>query len=379
MAFSFGFSGDDIDPDIDTGDSSQPLNEGGTHGGEAGTDSPIEGEKVKAHGLDEMLSSLPSQLSFNTISPTSCLRLPRREVFDIRAQLMAEDGIGSNENTELISGLEKGDIQTRIYEGGFKTWECAIDLAKLLMSYGDGDLFPVSGIGEGEGVDIHIIELGAGTAMPSLALLNRFLLQPAPSEPPERKVHFTLADYNSPVLRLVTLPNIILLWSLISGAANLAEGDATDEGNDLEITPEVIEGFKQALSQRGISLDFISGSWGPEFVDTVFQSELRGVSDSGRPRRTLILASETIYSPSSLRVFSETLVSLLRRASGAEAASSARAFVAAKRVYFGVGGGVDEFLSTLREVEGDAVKVNGKSDVEDGGVGRVILELGLNG
>ena len=230
--------------------------------------------------------------------------------------------------------------------------------------------------------------------MPSVALLYRFLLQPAPLEQPSRKIHFTLADYNSPVLRLVTLPNLLLLWSLISGptttnpapteAANVEDGEA----EDLEITPEVIEDFKSALVKRGISLDFISGAWSPDFVDSVLsQAPVLDPSSSERLRRTLILASETIYSPASLGVFSETLTALLRRGSvskaGSESTSGARAFVAAKRVYFGVGGGVDEFLSALKEVEGtgevrgEAVKVNGKFDVEDGGVGRVILDIGL--
>jgi protein-histidine N-methyltransferase len=204
--------------------------------------------------------------------------------------------------------------------------------------------------------------------MPSLALLQMFLLQPTPPEPLTRRIHFTLADYNAPVLRLVTLPNILLLWSLLNGTTE------EEAENDLEITPEIIEEFKLSLSKRGISLDFISGSWSPDFVDTVFES---GLQDGSRSRRTLVLASETIYSPSSLRSFSETLVSLLRRGAGADSGSSARAFVAAKRVYFGVGGGVDEFLSTLKDVDGDAVKVNGKQDVEDGGVGRVILDVAL--
>lgn len=222
--------------------------------------------------------------------------------------------------------------------------------------------------------------------MPSLALLNRLLLQPAPTEPPARKIHFTLADYNSPVLRLVTLPNILLLWSLVSGAASPTE-NANEEGNDLDVTPEAIENFKLALSKRGISLDFISGSWSPDFVDTVFQSGPQDISSSTRPRRTLVLASETIYSPGSLRAFSETLVSLLRRGTdwqnqhgedSSVSKSSARTFVAAKSVYFGVGGGVDEFLDSLGKIKENAAKVNGKIDVEDGGVGRVILDIGID-
>lgn len=42
---------------------------------------------------------------------------------------MAEDvSLGSRE----IPGLSSDDIIPRVYEGGFKTWECAIDLARYL-------------------------------------------------------------------------------------------------------------------------------------------------------------------------------------------------------------------------------------------------------
>jgi protein-histidine N-methyltransferase len=46
---------------------------------------------------------------------------------------MAEDDSESNGNEELLAGLNSGDIKPAVYEGGFKTWECAIDLAKLLI------------------------------------------------------------------------------------------------------------------------------------------------------------------------------------------------------------------------------------------------------
>lgn len=46
---------------------------------------------------------------------------------------MAEDNEG-HDNEELISGLEEGDLKPNFYEGGFKTWECALDLAKLVTS-----------------------------------------------------------------------------------------------------------------------------------------------------------------------------------------------------------------------------------------------------
>lgn len=62
------------------------------------------------------------------------IKLPRRELFDIRAQIMAEDT--SFERSSAV-GLSTDDIMPRIYEGGFKTWECSIDLARYLAGRAD--------------------------------------------------------------------------------------------------------------------------------------------------------------------------------------------------------------------------------------------------
>lgn len=47
---------------------------------------------------------------------------------------MAEET--SFENNSVV-GLSVDDIIPRIYEGGFKTWECSIDLAKYLAGRAD--------------------------------------------------------------------------------------------------------------------------------------------------------------------------------------------------------------------------------------------------
>lgn len=47
---------------------------------------------------------------------------------------MAEDD-GSDPN--LLAGLnDDSDIRTNVYEGGFKNWECSIDLVKFLLDRG---------------------------------------------------------------------------------------------------------------------------------------------------------------------------------------------------------------------------------------------------
>lgn len=213
--------------------------------------------------------------------------------------------------------------------------------------------------------------------MPSLALFARLLSHTSGSEQRE-KTHFTFADYNASVLRLVTLPNLLLTWhnSRAQPGPDLeSQPQQTQEELELDITPELITEFQNDLTQRNVTVSFISGAWSPEFVDLVF-SETHLNSD--RKRHTLVLASETIYSPSSLGAFSETLLDLMRRASSASTSTAqTRALVAAKKVYFGVGGGVDEFLAVLANVCPDGLDVQQKLDVQSEGVGRVVLEIGL--
>lgn len=46
---------------------------------------------------------------------------------------MSED---SADNDTTLEDLQSSDIRTNVYEGGFKTWECSVDLASLLLDRG---------------------------------------------------------------------------------------------------------------------------------------------------------------------------------------------------------------------------------------------------
>jgi hypothetical protein len=46
---------------------------------------------------------------------------------------MAEDEAA---NDETLNDIEDSDIRTGVYEGGFKTWECSVDLASILLDRG---------------------------------------------------------------------------------------------------------------------------------------------------------------------------------------------------------------------------------------------------
>lgn len=123
---------------------------------------------------------------------------------------------------------------------------------------------------------------------------------------------------------------------------------------ELPLTPELIAAFKECLSSRRISIRFFDGSWDSFAIPKPYD---------------LILTSETIYRQDSLR----SLISLLAQAACGpkEGTQSLEALsrdqlrindgkrnepiclVAAKLVYFGVGGGVSEFKRAVREYRFD--------------------------
>lgn len=384
MSFSFSFSGEDIDSSdredaSSTKDITKKLED-------ASITSKPNLSPAKRHTFADLLGSLPDQVSYDwvdiPVSPRNGgkIAMPRREIFDIRQQLMTEADPSADTDTTstLLEGLQSGDLSTGVYEGGFKTWECAIDLAGYLhdLRYGK-DQF-----------DSIVIELGAGSAIPSLVLLAYALCfrqghAPAPAEDNGRVIRFVLCDYNEDVLRLCTAVNIFILIVL-----NLADEHKVNLGDDsfdaLDNSPSA-QGWNEteltinkALTQRvldhlrklNIEIDFVSGAWGDEFVDVVIPQKSAPLANTGQGCRTLLLASETIYSPDIVSTFTKTLLAMVLRAK--EQGQLPKTLIAAKKVYFGVGGGVAEFEEELDEQGGHA---NTVLDVQGAGVGRVILEV----
>jgi protein-histidine N-methyltransferase len=94
-----------------------------------------------------MLSKLPSRVAYSTLAVdldgNGVVHLPRRELWDVRVQLMAEEDeqqqqqdAEARDESEVEPGLGKHDVKTGIYEGGFKSWESSLDLVKVLASEG---------------------------------------------------------------------------------------------------------------------------------------------------------------------------------------------------------------------------------------------------
>lgn len=139
MAFSFGFAGDDIDIDPSTAPtpvapkpSSAPA-------------FPVPGKPQlppTSHDLSALLATLPSKIAYDyldvELDDGTSLKIPRRELWDVRVQLMAEDD-GEGCGGDATEGLGTHDVKTGVYEGGFKSWESSVDLVKTLAA--DAELF----------------------------------------------------------------------------------------------------------------------------------------------------------------------------------------------------------------------------------------------
>ena len=124
------------------------------------------------------------------------------------------------------------------------------------------------------------------------------------------------------------------------------------------------------LIRRKIAVTLISGPWSAS-------QDFTSLIPASPKIPLLILAAETIYSPTTLRSFTSALLAILRLV------EQGKALVAAKRMYFGVGGGVDEFKTCVVEAGGVVAEVEGSGIAgcdrslmkATGGVGRWLGEV----
>ncbi|TMW67392.1 hypothetical protein Poli38472_011012 [Pythium oligandrum] len=181
--------------------------------------------------------------------------------------------------------LTSSDLQTGVYEGGFKLWECALDLVKLMASHEQFKNL------RGK----RVAELGCGHGLPGIYALQR------------GADHVAFMDYNKEVLELTTCPNVL---------RNVREDASLYE-----------------------KASFYAGAWSSvsDLMGTVEQVPQRDQEFD------LIITAETIYTEAVAVELYETIKRHLRRAPGAVA------LVAAKKYYFGTGGSVQHFMDLVNK------------------------------
>lgn len=197
------------------------------------------------------------------------------------------------------------DIIPGEYEGGYKIWECSIDLSRYIASLGSDSI-----------VNKRIIELGSGQGMPGVTAMALGAAL----------VHFQ--DYDADVVEALTIPVV-------------------QENMNLVNLP----------SQKRCETRFFAGDWGTLSTHVLEGLGLTGTYD-------IVLTSETIYNVDSMsrllqciqqvryRLILKTMYSLMSLAHGYCVLQCLQkpdgiCFLAAKSFYFGVGGGIAAFKSLV--------------------------------
>ncbi|CAH6720336.1 histidine protein methyltransferase 1 [[Candida] jaroonii] len=308
--FSFGFNEDSLDNDeVVISSSTSNL-----------TSQQTDINPPKLISLDEILSSLKNvKLSYNCQN-----NVYRRELFDIKHQVMTED----NDELSNILITNESDLNKNSYEGGFKSWECSYDLIDHLDV--DYEFF---------NKNQSILEIGSGTSLPSCHIFREKL-----SLNNKQSLNLVLSDFNYDVLRLVTVPNLIINWYTTKYDEEI-----------ITLSDELVGEFLSCLQEHNINLSFISGSWGKEFL-SLSSTDFN-----------LILTSETIYSLDSMPILADMLITLSSN-------DQTKCIVAAKDYYFGVGGSVIEFINYLKNNS----KLNIQSHPVSSQLKRSIIEVSLS-
>ncbi|GMS89807.1 hypothetical protein PENTCL1PPCAC_11982, partial [Pristionchus entomophagus] len=149
-------------------------------------------------------------------------------------------------NDASLKDLERSDLTTHVYEGGFKVWECARDLCELIEQEPE--------IVKGK----NVLELGCGAGLPSIVALK------------EGAETVLMQDFNGPVLECFTLENV-RLNGLDTGRCHFVAGPWTqlretvpERSADVILSSETIynendyeslhDSIAHALKEDGIAL-----------------------------------------------------------------------------------------------------------------------------
>ncbi|EIW66165.1 hypothetical protein TREMEDRAFT_35357, partial [Tremella mesenterica DSM 1558] len=325
------------------------------------------------------ITTLPETISFSPLPiPHSKNPLLRRDLFDARFQFASSASLpypsfsGDTEIEMTEEFVDVGsDLVPGVYEGGLKTWEGGMDLVDVLSE----SILDIRGK--------RVLEVGCGTALPSAYILRNLLSNPSSSSSSSTSailittIH--LQDYNHLVLSLVTLPNLILatipylprsiLQRSGSSMDEEAEVDFTQSAN-LDLTPELLIAFLDLLRENGVEVRFSSGDWS-------------GLAEqlTDEKKYDLVLTAETIYSEGSVMPLLDVLRNSTRPRSDEVLAAvdneslgrgESVILLAAKVLYFGVGGGLQSFIELVEGTGGWSNSVKEWTK----GVGRRVIRIG---
>ncbi|PVU86171.1 hypothetical protein BB559_006629 [Furculomyces boomerangus] len=345
--------------------------------------------------------------------------LYKRQLSDVKVQLAMEDDMVAEPDMDVDTSLESSetpafhvnsalsiasgnlDVIKGSYEGGFKTWECSIDLLEYLASSVPPHFLH----------NIKALELGCGSAIPSIHILKTS---------PSSTIH--LQDYNSQVLKYVTIPNILLnsgfspnldSQNYISTSADIELDLDEIRGNALDLFKDIPQNSTEniansdqkpsgyfELSDNQISqankiilqklypetnthspnlvnnhrVRLFSGSWNNFLENIVPNTPPSQITNDSK--YDLILTSETIYDLDSQTSLYNCIANLLKKPISSQNQQTDNhvptAYVAAKSMYFGLSGSILSFTNLVKSKNQFNIESVWKSG---SGVQREILKL----
>ncbi|XP_057971769.1 uncharacterized protein LOC131160296 isoform X2 [Malania oleifera] len=221
-------------------------------------------------------------------------------------------------STQEVFALSNSDLIPGKYEGGLKLWEGSLDLIRSLCSEVQNGHLSMKGK--------RVLELGCGHGLPGIfACLEGAAL-----------IHFQ--DFNAEVLQCLTIPNVY---------ANISKDDQTSVTKSSEWNCKA-------------EVRFFSGDWREVHKLLRKADNEKGTNSSGvdpTPGYDIILMAETVYSTSNLQALYDLIKKCMSRPYGVT-------YMAAKKHYFGVGGGSRRFLSVVEK--GGVMAAELVAEVTDG-------------
>ncbi|XP_040373460.1 histidine protein methyltransferase 1 homolog isoform X1 [Rosa chinensis] len=238
-------------------------------------------------------------------------------------------------STQHVFTLSNSDLVPGKYEGGLKLWEGSLDLVKALssevqnghLSFAGRRVLEPNVLAWNSQLSIRKTMLGCGHGLPGIFAC----LEGAAA------IHFQ--DFNAEVLQCLTIPNV--------------------NANVPSFQPPALQ---ETTCDKGAEIRFFAGDWREVHNHLPYAQNTEkdvNVSSGQNPdaQYDIILMAETVYSISTLQHLYELIKKCITRPHGV-------VYLAAKKHYFGVGGGTRRFLSV---VEKDGVLVSSMvAEVADG-------------
>ncbi|KAI8080130.1 uncharacterized protein B0P05DRAFT_540090 [Gilbertella persicaria] len=350
MAFKFNFTNEELD--LEDSEESQQLE---TSLSDLNIDEKEELNKIPSQKYNILSSPLPNVIQADILQvPTVEKPIYKRTLADVKFQMAEQDNLVEDDDNDkdvinMLNLSGNTDLIRGVYEGGFKTWECSIDMVQYLH-----------GLPKEQISNKRVLELGCGSSLPSIYLLS-----------PELSNQVDVQDYNEQVIRYITIPNILLNTVLTvqdpatvpelieqpqeekeQSSESEAEEDEEDEDEEKRIEEDAItcdaeaeivaEKIPEMLGQVNKRTRAFFGDW----------SSLPEQLNVDHEKYDMIVTSETIYAEHALPDLINVFQKALKKPDGV-------CYVAAKTVYFGVGGGILPFCSLLdqtQDSDGDKLK-----------------------